>query len=118
MQKITRKKMKIAIPLANQELCSHFGHCEAFAIFTIEDGKIIKQETIDPPAHEPGSHPRFLHELGCSVVIAGGMGMKAQELMNANGIKVIVGAPQLALNKLVECYLADELESGSNRCDH
>ena len=47
--------MKLAIPLAGGELSSHFGHCEAFAVFTIEDAKIVKEERIDPPVHEPGS---------------------------------------------------------------
>ena len=74
--------MKIAIPMEQGGLCPHFGHCQAFAIYTVEDGKIVKEETVDPPAHEPGSHPAFLHKLGCNVVIAGGMGVKAQELMN------------------------------------
>ncbi|MBP7310013.1 MAG: DUF134 domain-containing protein [Candidatus Cloacimonetes bacterium] len=110
--------MKIAIPLTNGELSSHFGHCEKFAIYTIENNSIAKEETIDPPAHEPGSHPAFLHQLGCTVVIAGGMGMKAQELMCANGIKVVVGVPDMPLKDLVSMYLQGKLESGDNRCDH
>jgi predicted Fe-Mo cluster-binding NifX family protein len=38
--------------------------------------------------------------------------------MNANGIKVIVGAPILPLRELVESYIQGKLESGENRCDH
>ena len=110
--------MKIAIPTEHGQLCPHFGHCEAFAVYTIEDGKITKEEMVDPPFHEPGSHPAFLNQLGCKAVIAGGMGMKAQELMCANGIEVIVGVPQKSLRELVEAYLAGKLESGGNLCDH
>ncbi len=110
--------MKIAIPVTQSSISAHFGHCEAFAIFTIEDNKIVKEETLDPPAHEPGSHPAFLHEQGCNVVIAGGMGNRAQDLMCAQGIKVVVGAPQLPLRELIEKYLQGELQSGQNRCDH
>lgn len=110
--------MKIAIPLTNGELSSHFGHCEKFAIYTIENNAVTKQEIVDPPAHEPGSHPAFLHQLGCSVVIAGGMGIKAQDLMCANGISVVVGAPPLPLDELVKMYVQGKLESGQNRCDH
>lgn len=110
--------MKIAIPLTNGELSSHFGHCEVFAIYTVEDNVIVKEEKVDPPVHEPGSHPAFLHQLGCTVVIAGGMGMRAQELMCANGIKVVVGVPQLSLQELVTQYLQGKLDSGDNRCDH
>lgn len=110
--------MKIAIPLTNGALSSHFGHCEKFAIYTIENNAIAKAETIDPPVHEPGSHPAFLHELGCSVVIAGGIGFKAQQLMCQNGIQVVVGVPTLPLEDLVKQYMQGKLESGENRCDH
>lgn len=109
---------KIAIPTSNGTLCPHFGHCEAFAIFHVEDGKIIREETLDPPTHEPGSHPRFLKEQGCSVIIAGGMGIKAQEIFAANAIQVIVGVENKSLNQLVELYLQDNLFAGSNLCDH
>lgn len=110
--------MKIAIPLTNGRLSEHFGHCEAFAIYTVEGKTIVKEEIVDPPAHEPGSHPAFLNQLGCSVVIASGMGMKAQELMCANGIRVLVGGPQLEPKELVNLYLQGRLESGRNLCDH
>ncbi len=110
--------MKIAIPLTDGKLSAHFGHCQVFAIYTIENNNIVKEETVDPPAHEPGSHPAFLRELGCSVVIAGGMGSRAQELMCGNGIEVVVGAPQLPLKELISMYLQGKLESGENGCDH
>ncbi|MCB5254868.1 MAG: NifB/NifX family molybdenum-iron cluster-binding protein [Candidatus Cloacimonadaceae bacterium] len=110
--------MKIAIPTTAGELSAHFGHCETFAVYTVENGKIVKEETINPPAHEPGSHPRFLHELGVTVVISGGMGMKAQQLMQENGIQVISGTCPLPLRELVEKYLQNKLESGDNPCDH
>ena len=110
--------MKIAIPTTAGELSAHFGHCETFAVCTIENDKIAHEEMINPPAHEPGSHPKFLHDLGVTVVISGGMGMKAQQLMQENGIQVITGTCQLPLKELVEVYLKDGLQSGNNPCDH
>ena len=109
---------KIAIPTAGGALCAHFGHCERFAVITVQDSKIIKEEMIDPPVHEPGSHPRFLKELGCTAIIAGGMGIKAQNLFAENSIEVIVGVPDITLPELVHKYIAGELKSGSNLCDH
>jgi len=110
--------MKIAIPLTSGVISAHFGHCQEFAVFTIEDGKIVKEETLDPPAHEPGSHPSFLHQQGVTVVIAQGMGMKAQQLMQQNGIRVIIGTSSLPLKELVDMHLQGKLESGNNLCDH
>jgi len=109
---------KIAIPTTGGILSSHFGHCEKFAIYEVENGKIIKEEFVTPPPHEPGSHPAFLRELGCSVIIAGGMGSRAQGLFNQNNIEVIIGLRSDNLKGLVEEYLAGQLVSGDNLCDH
>ena len=110
--------MKIAIPITNNELSSHFGHCESFAIYTVENGIIVKEEKVNPPVHEPGSHPAFLRDLGCSAVITGGMGMKAQQLMQQHGIQVIFGVPNLPLRELINQYLQGKLTNGNNRCEH
>lgn len=110
--------MKIAIPLSQGELSSHFGHCESFAIYTVDGTQIIEEEIVDPPVHEPGSHPAFLAQMGCSLVISGGMGVKAQDLMCAKGIKVVVGVPPFPPRELVQLYLNGKLEAGDNRCDH
>ena len=71
-----------------------------------------------PPAHEPGVLPKWLHELGAQVIIAGGMGSRAQQLFLENGIKVITGAPMDPPESLVNQYLAGILETGDNVCDH
>lgn len=31
--------MKIAIPVAEGKLCMHFGHCEVFALFDVNEEK-------------------------------------------------------------------------------
>ncbi len=109
---------KIAIPTTNGKLSSHFGHCEKFAIYQVENNEIIKDELITPPPHEPGSHPAFLRELGCSTIIAGGMGSRAQNLFAENEIEVFIGVSSISLKDLVKTYLENKLESGNNLCDH
>ncbi len=110
--------MKIAFPLTQRKISAHFGHCEEFAVLTVEDGKVVKEEYLTPPEHEPGSHPKFLNEHGVTVVIAGGMGMRAQQLMAENGITSYVGVCHQPLSDLVALYLKGELEAGDNLCDH
>lgn len=110
--------MKIAIPTTQGSLSAHFGHCEKFAIYDVEDKKIVKEELITPPPHEPGSHPRFLRELGVTSIIAGGMGSRAQNLFAQNDIEVIIGLRSDNLKGLVEEYLSKGLKSGDNLCDH
>lgn len=110
--------MKIAIPVADNKLCNHFGHCERFVIFDIQDNIVENKQLLIPPPHEPGLLPRWLGELGVQVVIAGGMGGKALTLFAEKGVKVITGAPHLAPEELVEKYLQNALSTGPNVCDH
>jgi predicted Fe-Mo cluster-binding NifX family protein len=52
------------------------------------------------------------------VIIAGGMGQRAQQIFEQNGIKVVVGAPSHGPEQLVADYCAGTLTSGANLCDH
>jgi len=112
--------IKIAIPLANSELCMHFGHCEQFAIIDAdEEAKtIIKTVLATPPPHEPGVLPRWLAEQGVNMIIAGGMGGRAQGLFNAQNINVLTGAAPAAPEKIIAAFFAGTLELGDNACDH
>jgi len=112
--------MRIAIPLAHGKLAAHFGHCEQFALVDVdeESRSIVQQETQNPPDHEPGVLPQWLSGLGADVIIAGGMGRRAQDLFARQGISVLVGAPSEAPEALVESYLSESLVTGENMCDH
>ncbi len=114
------KKMRIAIPVAQDRLSPHFGHCDQFAIFDIDDNlkKIINRNDAIPPAHAPGVLPKWLHENNVSVIIAGGMGQRAQQLFVQNGIEVVIGATTSSPEELVSAYLGGTLETGDNICDH
>ncbi len=112
--------MKIAIPTAAGRLCMHFGHCEQFALVDVDEigGKPTSTAVVTPPPHEPGLLPRWLQEQGATVIIAGGMGQRAQQLFAQSGVKVVVGAPADTPESLVEAYLNGSLTSGQNLCDH
>ncbi|VGO22375.1 NifB/NifX family molybdenum-iron cluster-binding protein [Pontiella sulfatireligans] len=112
--------MKIAIPTVNGRLNMHFGHCVAFTLLDINpESKTITATTeLDAPPHEPGLLPPWLAERGVNMIIAGGMGQRAQQLFNAQNIEVIVGAPAEDPETLVKAYMAGALEPGQNACDH
>lgn len=112
--------MKIAVPTANGILCMHFGHCEKFVIVDVDDASkaITHKEDAVPPPHEPGVLPKWLHEKGANVIIAGGMGSRAQQFFAQYGIKVVVGAPAEHPQTVILDYLKGTLISGSNVCDH
>jgi predicted Fe-Mo cluster-binding NifX family protein len=111
--------MKIAIPLANGRLSMHFGHCEQFALVEVdEQGSVGGVERLAAPAHEPGALPRWLHEMGVDVIVAGGMGRRAQQIFADKGIEVVVGAPPEAPESLATAYVNGTLAAGANLCDH
>ncbi|NJK86810.1 MAG: ATPase [Bacteroidales bacterium] len=111
-------KQVIAIPTSNNCLCQHFGHCEKFAVFQVED-KVIQGETyITPPPHQPGVLPIWLASKGVTHVIAGGIGHKAIALFHDKGIQVFTGAGEVPAKMLIEDFVNGSLKTGSNSCDH
>ena len=111
---------RVAVPVSDGVLSSHFGHCEQFVLFDVEaDGKGIgRKQVLTPPPHEPGTFPKWLHEQGATVIIAAGMGSRAQSLFDQNGIRVVVGASSDEPDVLVCDFLGGCLTTGANICDH
>ena len=110
--------MKFAIPTLNGQLTAHFGHCEKFAVVETDGKSVLNQELVNPPVHQPGVYPAFLAGLGVNVIIAGGMGQKAQDLFRQNNIEVCVGVNPGEPADLVKEYLESKLVTGQNLCDH
>ncbi len=112
--------MKIAIPVADGKLCAHFGHCQHFALISVdpENNDIVSNETLTPPVHEPGVLPRWLSEQGATTIISGGMGQMAQNFFRGYGIEVVVGAFPDYPENVAKAYIDGNLEAGNNVCDH
>jgi len=112
--------MRIAIPVVEGRLSPHFGHCQSFELVDVdmEAGSIVAQTTVAAPDHQPGLLPPWLAEQGAEMIIAGGMGSRAQSLFAQQGIRVVVGAEREEPKAIVERYLAGTLETGTNLCDH
>jgi len=107
--------MKIAISTDGNTISAHFGRCPSFTIIEVEGDKVIGRETIDNPGHHPGFLPQFLNKKGVSVIIAGGMGQRAEGLFDEVKIKVIVGISG-NIDKVVEKLQNGTLEGGESLC--
>lgn len=112
--------MKIAIPVDNDCLNSHFGGSRQFAVVEVDPNAktILRTETLPAPEHTPGAFPRWLHSLGVQVVIAGGIGQRAITIFTNQGIKVVAGQPNELVGKLVEAYLSGGLTAKPEGCAH
>lgn len=107
--------MKIAIASDEKYVSGHFGHCEGFTTYDVEEGQSLKEEFIPNPGHKPGFLPVFLHEKNVNVIIAGGMGETAQELFKENNIEVIVGAQGLC-DDVIQNFINGKLKSTGSVC--
>jgi len=109
--------MKIALPATGNQVDGHFGHCQAFAIFTVEDKKIVNVEQMAPP---PGCGCKSevvpeLARMGVKVMLAGGMGAGAVNKLNAHGIEVVRGCAG-ELREVVEAFLAGRAADSGESC--
>lgn len=110
--------MKIAVASDKGQVTQHFGYCEDFKVFETENGKIVKEESLENPGHKPGFLPNYLNENGVNTIISGGMGAAAVTIFNEHNIEVIIGADGDS-KAAAEAYLNGDLESTGSVChDH
>lgn len=107
--------IKIAVASEKEIVTQHFGHCENFNIFEVEDNRIVRSTSIPNPGHRPGFLPNFLNDMGVNVIISGGMGGGAVDIFNEKNIEVIVGARGDS-KKAAEEYLKGSLKSTGSIC--
>ena len=110
--------MKIALPSDGSNVDEHFGHCQAFTIFDIDDeNKIVSEETLTPP---PGCGCKSsivpqLASMGVSVMLAGNMGGGAVNVLASNGIKVVRGCVG-DVREAAQAWLAGKVDDSGASC--
>lgn len=104
--------MFVAIPCEGNMICPHFGHCEEFVIYDTNSKSL---RSIKNPGHQPGFLPGFLKQEGAELVIAGGMGERAQDLFTEQGIQLIVGVSG-NVKDVIARYEKGELKSSHEVC--
>ncbi|WP_294141244.1 NifB/NifX family molybdenum-iron cluster-binding protein [uncultured Sanguibacteroides sp.] len=112
--------MKIAIPTRAHVVDDHFGHCEYYTIFTVNEEKIITEtETLAAPqgCGCKSNIASVLKEQGVTVMLAGSMGDGALKVLNNQGIKVFRGCKG-DVRTLVESYLKGFVLDSGIGCHH
>ena len=107
--------VKVAIACDEGNVSEHFGFCEEFVIYEIEENKIKKREVLKNPGHIPGFLPKFLKEKNVDVVITKGIGPRALELFQSEGIKVISTVSGNE-KEVIKKYMEGQLEERSEAC--
>lgn len=110
--------IKIAVPSRGGMVDEHFGHCEAFTIFSINDGQgIVGEEKLTPP---PGCGCKsniipVLVQMGVTILVAGNMGEGAVIRLQQSGIQVVRGASGPVRNA-VQAFLDGRLQDRQEVC--
>ncbi len=107
--------MKIVISTDSGQVSAHFGRCPEFTLVDIVDGEAKEQKVIPNPGHHPGFLPKFFHDMGVKAIVAGGMGMRAQELFQQLGIEAIPGVSG-PIEEAIEKLSAGTLKGGESFC--
>lgn len=107
--------MKIAIAADEKFVSSHFGHCQGFFMYDIENNQISNKMFLENPGHRPGFLPEYLKEQNVDVVISGGMGSRALQLFEQNNIDVVIGAHGTC-DEVAALYLEGQLKSSGGAC--
>jgi predicted Fe-Mo cluster-binding NifX family protein len=84
----------------------HFGHCKAFIVSTVEDGEIVKVEVVPNLGHNSCGEPvNRLVDLGVSVLITMGMGMRPFMVAQQVGLAV-VRSSETTVSDAIQKYLS------------
>jgi predicted Fe-Mo cluster-binding NifX family protein len=111
--------MKIALPSRQKQVDEHFGHCEYFTIFTINDKKeILSEEIVSSPANCgcKSSIAQTLAQMGVKMMLAGNMGQGAVNVLNGCGIDVLRGCSG-GVKEVTEQWLAGTLADSGIACN-
>ncbi len=109
--------MRIAVTYQDGQIYQHFGHCEQFKIYDVEDNQVKAAQIAEADGAGHAAMASFLGSKGVQVVICGGMGEGAQTALDAAGIQVMAGQSGDA-DAAVEAFLRGELENSGANCDH
>lgn len=111
--------MKIALPSRQDQIDEHFGHCEYFTVFTINENKeIVTEETIASPAGCgcKSNVAQILAQRGVKLMLAGNMGQGAVNVLNRHGIEVLRGCAGDTRN-VAQNWLAGKLNDSGIACE-
>jgi predicted Fe-Mo cluster-binding NifX family protein len=111
--------MKIAVPVTlDNQIDSHFGHCESYGVFSIsEKNDIVEIKSVESPqgCGCKSDIASILASDGVTIMLAGGIGAGAINVLNNSGIEVIRGCSGNA-TEVVKLYLSGSVEDSGSSC--
>jgi predicted Fe-Mo cluster-binding NifX family protein len=100
-------------------IAQHFGHCQAFSLFSIEDGRVVASDILPFGAHEHGDclvPVKILADRGVTAMVAGGMGARPLAGFLNAGIEPLFCGDFDRVGDIVDAFVAGKLPSFSGEC--
>ena len=113
--------MRVVIPMQQGRFSEHFGGADAFAFYTVDMASQTVAERVvgSPPEHGRGIYPMWLRSQGAEVIVAGGMGPRAIDMLAQHGIDVVLGVQGTDPDTVVRQYVSGTLQATGEVChDH
>jgi len=110
---------KIALPVTgDNRIDDHFGHCEMYSVYTVNEQNGIESVDTLPSVQGCGCKSNIASVLaakGVTIMLAGGIGNGAINVLNSQGIDVVRGCSGNATDA-VKLYLAGMLTDSGESC--
>ena len=114
-----QKMKKIAVPVTkSNQIDDHFGHCEFYNVYTIsEKNEITDVQTIksEQGCGCKSNIASVLASQGVSIMLAGGIGGGAINVLGFSGIKVVRGCSGNAAD-VVKLYIDGKINDSGQSC--
>ena len=92
------------------DISGHFGHCDAFSLFRIDNGTVVEVAVLPAEPHDNCMAPvRQLAERGVTAIVAYGMGARPLNGFLASGIQPFYAGDYRKVGEAVEAFLEDAL---------
>jgi predicted Fe-Mo cluster-binding NifX family protein len=112
--------MKIAVPTRGTNVDEHFGQCEYYTIFSINDKQSIEKSEILPSPQGCGCKSNIagvLRQMGVTILLAGNMGDGAVNVLQYQGIQVYRGCTG-DVKEVTELFLEGFIADSGHQCNH
>ena len=118
MERIMRNGIIAVTAEENGEIFQHFGHTRWFALYEIKEGAVASHRLIDAEGSGHSALGGFLKENGVDLLICGGIGGGAKNVLAAAGIELVSGVSG-SIDEAVKAFLAGRLKDDpAAECDH
>lgn len=111
--------MRIAVTTDGEHVSAHFGQCPQFTIFEVENKKVINKKIVPNSASHGGGGCIAVDEIlkhNITHVIAGGMGMGAQQKFANAGVEIFGASGKV--EDAIKDFLANKVGSLEACRDH